>query len=96
MKKLSCNSRPCIRREPIILNPHAIANIHIFKKFDDLDDIWESELGGAMWPEDYARSAKQFVEQIKGECCMLFMEALRDEVIKAIKEHKKWVKDTTK
>lgn len=88
--------RPCLRREPIVLNPHAVASIHIFKKHDDWADVWESELGGSIWPEDYVKSAEQFVEQIRGECCMLFLEALRDEVIKAIKEHKKWVKDNTK
>ena len=66
--------------------------IHIFEK--DLDHSWED-----IWLQDftgvcerdhflYKEAAKQFIDQLEGNWCVAFLEALRDECDKHIQEHK--------
>jgi hypothetical protein len=80
-----------IRRTPILINNHAVALLHIFTRYDHLEDLWTVDADGLdkeKW-EMYDEAAKQFVEQLEDQWCIKFMEALRDEIDKQIKEHKK-------
>lgn len=77
-----------IRREPIVLSSHDIALIHIFEKCDELADMWMEDSGDYRVEnyEQYEKSAKQFISQLKGSWCVLFMESLIKEGFKTMVE----------
>lgn len=77
-----------IRRRPIVLNDDTIAVIHVFKRYQSLDDIW-------MWydekleEENYSlteESARQFMIQLEGEYSVKFLKSLRDEIDLRLKD----------
>jgi hypothetical protein len=56
-----------VEREPIVLGKNSVALIQIFRKTDDLEDLWwHSETFHTL---DYKKIARQFVSQLKGELC---------------------------
>ena len=75
-----------LRRDVLIL-------LHIFEK--DVDHSFEDmslEDHKEVWKIDntlYKESAKQFIDQLEGHWCIMFLEALRDECNKVIEEDKK-------
>jgi len=73
---------PKIKRQPIQLNNHAVAVIHIFNRTDYLEDIWMSEVDE--YTEDscnqHELAAKQFVEQLEDWWTPKFMKALKNEI----------------
>lgn len=76
------NDRNDIIRAPILLSRHDVAVIHIFHKHDHLEDIWMSDVPRYYEEvhDNYAASAKQFVEQLEGAWCGAFMESLVKEI----------------
>ena len=79
-------------RRFIQLSRNVAILIHIFEK--DLDHSWED-----IWLQDftevcerdhflYKEAAKQFIDQLEGNWCVAFLEALRDECDKHIQEHR--------
>ena len=73
-------------RTPILLNHNAIALIHIFTKYDELEDMWLTDIEEYMDKnyDGYEHAAQQFVAQLEGQWCRKFMYHLRDEIDAAI------------
>jgi len=77
-------------RHLIQLNPNVAMLIHLFQK--DNDDSWESvwlndnEQHAAVEYDCMRESAHQLILQLEGHWCDLFIEALRDECDKILKE----------
>lgn len=71
-----------INRTPIILSKNTVALIQIFTRNDELEDTWSTDL--EQWcVENYnqhGKAAKQFISQLKGKMCLLFMVALHNEL----------------
>ena len=75
-----------MHREPIILSPHAVAVIHVFTKDEDIEEIFAfdyldffgREASGSR--ELFRIAAREFISQLKGHYCKLFLEMLRDEI----------------
>jgi len=86
MKKKTRSRNKEIRRAPIVLNKNTVALIHIFEKYDDLEDMWMHDLDKYMIEnyEEHEKAAKQFISQLEGHYCVLFMENLIKEAFKAI------------
>lgn len=73
------------KRFPIILGPHEVMVIHLFERTDRLEDVLWMEDFEPKWQEDaemYKRAANQFIDQLEGRYCDLFLE----ELIKACQE----------
>lgn len=70
--------------------------IHLFEK--DFDHSWEDVLlqdFTGVYERDhflYRDAAKQFIDQLEGNWCVAFLEALRDECDKHIQEHREQCK----
>lgn len=66
------------KRTPIIINKNAIALIHLFTKFDSLDDCYLHDIESYYIKnsECYKDAANQLIEQLEGEWCMAFIEEL--------------------
>lgn len=81
------------KRDFILLNRTTAMLIHIFEKDSthDLEDIILEEHDE--YCKDmtslYKDSAKQLIKQFKGNDCMLFIKALRDECNKEIEKNNK-------
>jgi len=82
------NEKKKIRRTPIVLSKNTIAMIHIFEKYDDMDDLWMYDLSKYAEEnyEQYEKAAKQFISQLKEHWCVLFMEHLIKESFKQMVE----------
>ena len=93
MSKESKNLFKEYTRRFIQLNRDTALLLHIFKK--DFDHSWEDvhlqDFTG-VYEADYnihREAAKQFIKQLEGHWCIMFLEALRDECNKLIEEDKK-------
>jgi hypothetical protein len=79
-----------IRREPIVLDKNAVALIHIFERYDELDDMFNENLDSKEYFEEsmeqYRKSAQQFIAQLKDQGCVAFMENLIEEAFKTMVE----------
>lgn len=76
------NDKVKIRREPILLDKNTVALIHIFERYDELEDVMLlNDLPKYMQEsyEQYKRSAQQFISQLKDNWTVLFMENLVEE-----------------
>lgn len=71
------------KRKLIQLNRNVAILIHIFKKDPDhsFEDVWLHDLTGVHETdlELLRDSAKQLIDQLEGNWCRAFLEALRDE-----------------
>jgi hypothetical protein len=77
-----------LEREPIVLGKNTVALIQIFKKTDELEDLWwHSETFNTL---DYKGIAEQFVSQLKDELCAAQIVAFA-EVFKELAEE--WTKE---
>lgn len=90
-KKKSILVEPQVRRTPIYLGKNAIAVLHIFTRYDHLEDVWmfdSDALEEQNWklPE---KSAEQFIEQLEGWWTPAFMMQLRDQIEKELIKHDK-------
>jgi len=74
---------------PIVLNKNTIALIHIFTKYDDIEDlwIWDSEGYEKEYWATFEGAAKQFVEQLKGHWTPDFMIRLRGLIDEELQRH---------
>lgn len=79
-------NKKSIRREPIILDKNTMAVIHIFHKYDDIEDIWMQDIYKYVDEEyeQYQKSAEQFVAQLKDHWTVSFMKNLIKESFKAM------------
>lgn len=78
-------------RKFIQLDINTAMLIHLFEKDSEhsWEDIWLQDFTG-VYERDmllYKEAAKQFIDQLEGNWCVAFLEALRDECDKHIKEH---------
>lgn len=69
--------------------------IHLFEKDSNhsWEDVWLHDFEG-VYEKDfllYKESAKQFIDQLEGNCCRAFLEALRDECNYRIEEDLKMI-----
>jgi outer membrane lipopolysaccharide assembly protein LptE/RlpB len=81
------------KRKPIILNSHCVMLIHLFKRFDDLEDLWmHDQEAGLMPPELYRDAAKQLIEQLEGQYCDLFIDELNKQIQTIRKERREELK----
>lgn len=82
-------------RKFIQLSRNVALLLHIFEK--DVDHAWEDislEDNEEVWKMDhnlYKESAKQLIDQLEGNWCVAFLEALRDECIERIELDRKRV-----
>ena len=65
-------------RFPIILDRHTVALLHIFTKYDNLEDSWMMDFEKIFQKEDdlFDESAKQFINQLEEHCTPEFIECL--------------------
>jgi len=77
-----------IRRAPIIMDKNTVALIHVFHKHDDFDDMWMHDIEKYILEnyEQYEEAAKQFINQLDGHWCVLFMEHLTKHAFKTMTE----------
>ena len=72
-------------RFPIILGQHSVIVVHVFKRTSKLEDvIWMSDFE-PKWVDDaemYKRAANQFIDQLEGKYCDMFLM----ELIKACED----------
>lgn len=90
-KKKSRLVEPQVRRTPIYLSKNAIAVLHIFTRYDHLEDAWmfdSDALQNQNWklPEE---SAQQFIEQFERWWTPAFMMQLRDKIEETLIKHDK-------
>ena len=83
-------------RKFIQINRDTAILIHLFEKDKNhsWEDLWLHDFIG-VYEKDvalYKESAKQFIDQLEGHWCLAFIEALRDECNKHIKEHREQCK----
>jgi hypothetical protein len=66
-------------RKPILLSKNAVAWIQIFRKTDDIEDIFCGcyDLNS---PKIWEEAAEEFVNQLKDEWSICFMETLRSKI----------------
>lgn len=74
--------------------------IHLFEKDSDhsWEDIWLQDFTG-IYERDallYEEAAKQFINQLEGNYCIAFLEALRDECDKHVQKHRERCKKLNK
>ena len=87
-------------RKFIQLNRDTALLLHIFTKDSDhsWEDIWLQDLTG-VYEKDillYEEAAKQFIDQLEGQWCRGFLQALRDECDKRIQEDLEKIKNLEK
>lgn len=91
-------------RKFIQLDINTAMLIHLFEKDSEhsWEDIWLQDFTG-VYERDmllYKEAAKQFIDQLEGNWCVAFLEALRDECDKHVQDHynkcKKLENDGTK
>lgn len=75
--------------KPVVLNHNTVAVIHLFKRHDELMDMFLSD--SSKYMEDsydllFKESAKQFLENLQGEYCIAFLQALKEQIEPIIKE----------
>lgn len=72
--------------------------IHIFEKDKDhsWEDVWLHDFTGVYEKDHllYKEAAKQFIDQLEGNWCVAFLEALRDECNKRIEQDNKFKKES--
>jgi len=73
-------------RNPILLNRHTVALIQIFTRTDGLEDIFFSDYDRKSQSDISKEAAREFVSQLKGQWCLGFLKALRDECDIIIRE----------
>jgi len=78
-------------RKFIQLDRNVCMLIHLFEKDDDhsWEDVWLQDFTG-VYEKDcllYKDAAKQLIDQLEGNWCVAFLEALRDECDKHVQEH---------
>lgn len=79
-----------IPREPILLDKHTVALIHLFTRHDYLEDVWMIDTNyytKRLHP--YKDAAKQFVEQLDEHYCAAFVEELIIELATRYKDMRK-------
>jgi hypothetical protein len=77
------------KRFPIILSPHYCIVVHVFERNDKLEDvIWMEDFEPKMYDniEVYKRASQQFIDQLEGCYCRLFLEELIKTCQQKIKE----------
>ena len=75
-----------LQREPIHFAPRAIAVIQVFTRLDEWEDMWMDDVDDYQrnTAHQYERAAKQFIDQLKDEHCIAFLEALKNECERSI------------
>lgn len=81
------------KRTPIVLNKNSVALLHIFTRNDLLDDMWTIDIGDDYY-EIIKNSAKQFINQLEGQECDLFLEELGIEALNQFKKNREKVGET--
>ena len=77
-----------VTKTPIQINKNAIIVLHLFRRHDDMEDFWMTDIQNYM-EDSHGMSdnaAKLLIEQLQGEWNIKFMLALREEVNKHIKK----------
>ena len=67
------------KRFPIITGPHDVIVVHVFERNDKLEDVIWMEDFEPKWKEDaemYKRAAEQFIDQLEGSYCDMFLMEL--------------------
>lgn len=87
-------------RKFIQLNRDTALLLHIFTKDSEhsWEDIWLQDLTG-VYEKDillYEEAAKQFIDQLEGQWCRGFLQALRNECDKRIQEDLEKIKNLEK
>ena len=77
-----------IIHKPIQINKNTVAVIHLFNRYDHLEDIWFTEVN-KYCEENYnlhEEAAEQFIEQLDDMWSPLFMIALRSKIDERLKK----------
>ena len=67
------------KRFPIIMGPHDVIVVHVFERNDKLEDVvWMSDFEPKMYDDVgvYKRAAEQFIDQLEGCYCDMFLMEL--------------------
>jgi hypothetical protein len=67
------------KRFPVIMGAHDVLVVHVFERTDNLEDvIWMSDFEPKMYDdiEVYKRAASQFIDQLEGCYCDMFLMEL--------------------
>jgi hypothetical protein len=91
MKKIKVDDYKHYRRFPIILGKNDIAVIHVFSRYDNLEDAcWMSDNDEYFRSryDTFKESAEQFIDQLEGAYCEAFIIALRDRCNEILKREK--------
>ena len=74
-------------RVPFVVGRNTIGVVHLFHRHDCFEDMWMSECFHD--DIDFNKNAEQFLNQLEEHWPPIFLMALRDEIIKKLKEHDK-------
>lgn len=73
-------------KKPIYLHKNAVVTINVYTRPDDIEDVWITDF--PQFDEDYENvykeAAEQFIDQLKDEWTVGFLEALRKEIDKRL------------
>jgi len=78
-----------IRRKPIYMGKNSVAIIHIFTRYDHLEDIGIFTDTDQYYKKELKvknEAAKQFISQLQNHWSVNFMKQLRDEIDILIKK----------
>ena len=78
-----------IRRKPIQLSKNSIAVIHIFNRYDLMDDLWMYDVD-KLYKEGRdveKEAAKEFINQLENEWNGVFLLELHNEIHKQLKNY---------
>jgi len=81
-------SKNKIIREPIRISKNSVMLVHMFKRYDHLEDVWMFD-NAEYSEEDYEqheRAAVQLMDQLEGCWTAKFLKALRGEIDKRLKK----------
>ena len=70
---------------PVFLDLNTVAVIHIFRRYNDINDLWTFE----DLHENYEEAAKEFARQIEEDTCEKFKISLIKELIEQVKNEEK-------
>ena len=76
-------------RKPIILDKNTLMLIHIFTKYDSIEDFWMTDMEPYIEKNyaQYKESANQLLDQLENHWCILFMQELILGALQKIKDH---------